>query len=207
MARPLWFAKIVAISLIMSVLQSSVFAQAANQSTISYLGSPISGVPDLPREIDGSIPVRFPERSNALVPSWLLEGIRTIYYALANLAGLITTVIEGKWAQIWDALQILAVFTTIYIFPAKFYIFLQSVVSSAFRKSLLEGIWYAYHNTRMHGKLMVREEKWKIKRNFQNELVIETSDPRIPRGFLFTTFEGGILRNASVIILTTSISL
>jgi hypothetical protein len=134
----------------------------------------------------------------AAQPSWSEESNKSIYYALTYLVGLITTIVDGKWTQIWDALQILAVLTTICIIPIRFYKLLQSIASSVFQKSLLEGKWYAYHKTRMHGVLLIREEEWTINRNLQNELVIQTNDPKIPN----LRYKGSVLEGKEHFTIT-----
>lgn len=58
--------------------------------------------------------------------------------------------------------------------------FVQFIVGFLFRKELLEGTWHAYHFTRMNDKAFLRYEKWTIKRNLLNRLIIETEDPKNP---------------------------
>jgi hypothetical protein len=172
MVRPLKIAGIVVIALLASILQPLVSAQPKLIYAGSYAEPPFLSNFSSARGIDSSIPVRFLEQLIAIAPPWLQGRGKATYYALANLAGLITTVVEGKW------IGILAALITIWIIPATIYRFFQSVFSSTFRKGLLEGTWYAYHFTRMYGKLILRQEQWKIKRNLQNRLIIETSDPK-----------------------------
>lgn len=66
--------------------------------------------------------------------------------------------------------------------------FIQFIVGLPFRKELLEGTWHAYHFTRMHGVTIVRYEKWEIRRNLLNKLIIRAEDPKISdlkyRGFI-----------------------
>ncbi len=80
--------------------------------------------------------------------------------------------------------------------------FIQFIVLLPFRRELLEGTWHAYHFTRMHGKPITRYERWKIKRNWLNRLVIRTEDPRNPdlkyqgvisveRNYLLILLKGG----------------
>ena len=67
-----------------------------------------------------------------------------------------------------------------YILPYLFK-FIPYILCFAFRKELLEGIWHAYHFSRMHGgKTLFRYERWKIKRDVLNRLVITTKDPKNP---------------------------
>jgi uncharacterized membrane protein (Fun14 family) len=58
--------------------------------------------------------------------------------------------------------------------------FVQFIVGFPFRKESLEGTWHAYHFTRMHNETFLRYEKWTIKRNLLNRLIIETEDPKNP---------------------------
>ncbi|MBU1297697.1 MAG: hypothetical protein KKB77_00910 [Bacteroidetes bacterium] len=59
--------------------------------------------------------------------------------------------------------------------------FIRYILSFPFRKELLEGIWHAYHFTRMHGgKTFLRHERWKVERDGLNRLVITTKDPKNP---------------------------
>ena len=77
-------------------------------------------------------------------------------------------------------IAIVASFITIsYVVPyiTKIVLF---IVSFPFRKELLKGTWHAYHFTRMHGKTFLRYEKWTIKRNLLNRLIIKTLDPKNP---------------------------
>ena len=79
----------------------------------------------------------------------------------------------------WIAI-IAGVITISYVLP---YIvkFVQFIVGSPFRKEILTGTWHAYHFTRMHGKTILRYEKWVIKRNLLNRLIIVTEDPKKSR--------------------------
>ncbi len=54
--------------------------------------------------------------------------------------------------------------------------FIQFLGNSLFRKEFLTGIWHAYHFTRLHGKILLRHERWTIKRNILNRLIIRTQD-------------------------------
>lgn len=58
--------------------------------------------------------------------------------------------------------------------------FIQFIWSFVSRKELLEGDWHVYHFTREQGKTFTRYEKWMIKRNFLNQLIVTTEDPRRP---------------------------
>lgn len=58
--------------------------------------------------------------------------------------------------------------------------FIQFIVSLLFRKELLQGTWHAYHFTQMHGKTFLRYERWMIKRDLLNRLIITTEDPTNP---------------------------
>ncbi len=58
--------------------------------------------------------------------------------------------------------------------------FVQFIVGLPFRKEILTGIWHAYHFTRMRNNTFLRYEKWVIKRDLLNRLVIETEDPKNP---------------------------
>ena|SRR5271157_3953698 len=169
MIRPLSIVGIVVIAVLSLILQSIVLAQTASQSGITYVGPPVSWVPDLLSGSDGSMLVRFLELSTALAPPWLLEDIRAIYYALANWE------LEGRCIEI-----IAGLITIAYVFPSAFGFF-KFIVSFLFRKGILEGTWHAYHYTRKNGDLILRYEEWKIKRNWQNRLSIKTSDPKDPQ--------------------------
>lgn len=83
--------------------------------------------------------------------------------------------------QDWVIIVITIVSSAIvgYIFP---YIvgFGRFVLNLAFGKQLLEGTWHAYHYTWMHGKRVLRYERWEIKRNALNKLVVKTADPKNP---------------------------
>lgn len=48
------------------------------------------------------------------------------------------------------------------------------------RKELLVGTWHAYHFTRMRGEVVLRYERWEIKRNGSNKLIVRTEDPENP---------------------------
>jgi uncharacterized membrane protein (Fun14 family) len=54
------------------------------------------------------------------------------------------------------------------------------IVNLPFRKELLEGTWHAYHFTRKQATTLLRYEKWRIRRNILNKLIITTEDPTIP---------------------------
>lgn len=41
----------------------------------------------------------------------------------------------------------------------------------------MEGVWHAYHFTRKGDKMILKNEQWKIEKNWRNRLIIETSDP------------------------------
>ena len=58
--------------------------------------------------------------------------------------------------------------------------FVQFIVGFPFRKELLEGTWHTYLFTRMRDMTFLRYEKWTIKRNLLNRLIIETEDPKKP---------------------------
>jgi hypothetical protein len=68
--------------------------------------------------------------------------------------------------------------------------FVQFAAGFLFRKELLEGTWHAYHFTRMRDEIILRHEKWTIKRDPLNRLIIETQDPKNPdlkyKGFIST---------------------
>lgn len=48
------------------------------------------------------------------------------------------------------------------------------------KKELLEGTWHVYHFTRMRMETVLRHEKWVIKRNLLNKLIVKTEDPKNP---------------------------
>ena len=56
--------------------------------------------------------------------------------------------------------------------------FVKSIVNLIFRKELLKGTWYAYHFTLSDNKVFIRYEKWTIKRDWLNRLIIKTEDPK-----------------------------
>jgi len=58
--------------------------------------------------------------------------------------------------------------------------FIRYILNLPFRKELLEGTWHAYHFTRMQSKTLCRYEKWRIKRDILNRLIITTEDPQNP---------------------------
>ena len=54
------------------------------------------------------------------------------------------------------------------------------IVSLLFGKELLGGTWHVYHFTRMRGTTYLRYEKWRVKRNILNKLIITTEDSKNP---------------------------